>query len=114
VNFTQIVRVRVDPDDGPRLAEMAEEWDQIHAESDVMGYIGTRVLADLADPGAFLIVADFAEVEEGVSAREEAERNNEREVTQEWARRLSALAQGEPQYEHYDELYRTGLSRKGW
>jgi len=42
------------------------------------------------------------------SAAEEAMRNNEREQTQLWARMLAEIIEGEPEYHHYDEIYRTG------
>ncbi len=35
-------------------------------------------------------------------------RNNERPETEEWARRLLEVIDGEPVYRHYDEPYRTG------
>ena len=38
---------------------------------------------------------------------DEATRNNERPETQAWAARLRELVDGEPEYRHYDELYRT-------
>lgn len=42
-----------------------------------------------------------------VSAADEAMRNNERPETQATAARLRELVQGDPEYHHYDELYRT-------
>jgi hypothetical protein len=42
-----------------------------------------------------------------VSAAEEALRNNERPETQAFAARLREVIDGEPEYRHYDELYRT-------
>jgi hypothetical protein len=55
-----------------------------------------------------VIIAEFASVDARVSAADEAAKNNNREETQEWARRLAEYVQGEPEYQHYDELYRTG------
>jgi hypothetical protein len=40
----------------------------------------------------------------------EAERNNHREATQRWAEKLRALADDEPDWTHFDEPYRTGLT----
>ena len=106
MNFTQTIAVRSDNPDA--LVRLLADWDDQQATVDVMGYIGTHVLADRESPGEYLIVAEFAAVEPGVPAAEEAARNNERPETQEWARRLREFIQGEPVYRHYDELYRTG------
>lgn len=106
LNFTQMITVRAE--DGQVIADMLEAWDDLQAGLDIMGYMGTRVLADRADPGRFVIIAEFASVDARVSAADEAAKNNNREETQEWARRLAEYVQGEPEYQHYDELYRTG------
>jgi hypothetical protein len=73
--------------------------------------MGTHLLADREDPGRYLIVAEFGMVDPEVPAADEAKRNNERPVTQAWAEKLRSLIEGEPAYGHFDELYRTGLSR---
>jgi hypothetical protein len=75
-----------------------------------MGYIGTRLFADRDQPGHFMILAEFAEVDGEVTAADEAERNNQREETEAWAARLRSLVDGEPQWIHFDELYRTGIT----
>lgn len=106
MNFTQTLSVRCDNPDA--LAELMTEWDANQALSDVMGYIGSFLLADRERPGEYLIVAEFGVVDPDVPAVEEAERNNERRETQEWSRRLHELVDGEPVYRHYDEIYRTG------
>ena len=36
------------------------EWDEMQAEADVMGYIGSHVLRDRDNPGHYVIVAEFA------------------------------------------------------
>ena len=105
VNFSQTISIRCD--DPAPIVELLEQWDENQATADIMGYMGTRIYADREDPGRYLIVADFGVVDPDVSAAEEAARNNERPETQEWARRLLALVNGEPEYHHYDELYRT-------
>ena len=104
-NFTQTIAVRCR--DSNRLLELLAQWDVDQASTDIMGYMGMRVLADRQDPGCYLIVADFGVVDPDVSAAEEAERNNARPETQETAARLRALVDDEPEYRHYDELYRT-------
>ena len=108
MNFTQIISVR--SDDPDEIVRLLAEWDRSQASSDVMGYMGTHVLADRENPGHYLIVAEFGVVDPDVPAADEAKRNNERPETQAWAERLRAFIEGEPSYRHYDELYRTGLS----
>jgi hypothetical protein len=105
LNFSQTITVRCD--DPAAIVALMEQWDADQASADIMGYMGTRVLADREDPGRYLIIADFGVVDPGVSAAEEAARNNQRPETQAWAARLRELVDGEPQYCHFDELYRT-------
>lgn len=104
-NFTQSITVRCD-DPAPIVA-LLEEWDIEQASTDIMGYMGTRLLADREHPGHYVIVADFGVVDPDVPAADEANRNNERPETQAWAARLLALVRDAPEYHHYDELYRT-------
>lgn len=106
MNFSQIISVRSDDPDA--LVRLAAEWDRAQAETDVMGYIGSHVLADRDDPRNCLLIAEFAAVDPDVPAAEEAARNNERPETQAWAKRLRDVIEGEPVYTHFDELYRTG------
>jgi hypothetical protein len=104
-NFSQTITVRcVDP--APIVALLAE-WDLKQATSDIMGYMGTRVLADRETPGRYVIIADFGVVDPNVSAAEEADRNNARPETRAWAARLLELIEGEPEYHHFDVIYRT-------
>ena len=108
MRFTQAIRVRcTDPD---ALAALLVEWDVQQASSELMGYIGTRLLADRDEPGVYLILADFSEVDGDLTPAEEAERNNQREETERWAQKLRALVGGEPEWAHYDEIYRTGIT----
>ena len=106
MNFTQIISVR--SDDPDTIVQLLADWDRAQAETDVMGYIGTHVLADRDDPGHYLIIAEFAAVEPGVSAADEATKNNDRPETQAWAKNLLEVIDGQPAYGHFDELYRTG------
>ena len=105
-NFSQTITVQCD--DPKILLEMLEGWDRQQANADIMGYMGTRLLADRVIPGRYVLVADFGVVDPDVSAFEEAQRNNERPETQMWADRLRAVVDGEPEFHDYDELYRTG------
>ena len=50
-------------DDPGAAIELLREWDEAQASTDVMGYVGTRLLADRDEPGRYLILAEFAEVE---------------------------------------------------
>ena len=104
-NFSQTITVR---SEHPALIlEMLAEWDFNQASSDIMGYMGTRVLADREQPGQYVIIADFGIVDPNVSAADEAARNNERPETRAIAARLLELIDGEPEYHHFDEIYRT-------
>jgi hypothetical protein len=104
-NFTQTISVRCD--DPTPIIELLAQWDVDQASSDIMGYMGIRVLADRQNPGEYLIIADFGVVDPDVSAADEADRNNQRPETQATAARMRELVDGEPEYRHYDELYRT-------
>ena len=104
-NFSQAITVR--SSDPARIVELLAEWDLNQATSDIMGYMGTRMLADREDPGQYVIIADFGVVDPEVCAADEAARNNLRPETQAWAARLLELIEGEPEYHHFDELYRT-------
>jgi hypothetical protein len=104
-NFTQTITIRcADP---TVLLEMLEQWDRDQAAGDIMGYMGTRLLADRETPGQYVIIADFGVIDPDVSAYDEAMRNNERPETQAWAARLLEAVQNPPVYRNYDELYRT-------
>jgi hypothetical protein len=104
-NFSQTITVRAD-DPWP-IVDLLAEWDLNQATSDIMGYMGTRILADRDQPGVYVIIADFGIVDPNVSAADEAARNNDRPETREWARRLLELIDGEAEYRHFDEIYRT-------
>ena len=105
LNFTQTIAVQCD--DPAKLVDMLRQWDVDQASTDIMGFMGSRLLADREHPGRYLIVADFGVIDPDVSAADEAARNNERPETQAWATQLLAAIDGTPQYHHYDELYRT-------
>jgi hypothetical protein len=104
--FVQTITIRSDNPD--RIVALAQAWDDLQSSTDVMGYVGTQVLADRDEPGRYLIVANFAQVDPDVTAWEEAMKNNDRPETQQWAEQLRELAVEEPGFANYDELYRTG------
>lgn len=108
MKFTQAIVVKSQNTDD--LIELLAEWDRDQAAEDIMGYIGTRLLASRDDPGCFLILSEFAQVDEDKSSADEAELNNRREATERWAQKLRELVDGEPEWGHYDEFYRTGLT----
>ena len=74
MNFTQTISFRTDNEEA--IIKLSREWDEMQAEADVMGYIGSHVLRDRDDPGHYVIVAEFAVVDPNISAVEEA--NEER------------------------------------
>ena len=108
MKFAQTVGVR--SDNPAALIKLLADYDQAKATADIAGYIGTRLLANRDDPGHFLILAEFAEVDDEASSADEAELNNERQETQRWADDLRELIAGEPEWIHFDELYRTGIT----
>lgn len=104
-NFSQTITVHCD--DPAPILEMLAEWDANQAESDIMGYMGTRLLADREQLGRYVLIADFGVVDPDVPAADEASRNNARPETRAFAARLLDCIHGEPEYHHFDELYRT-------
>ncbi len=108
--FTQTISFRSDHPE--TLVALAREWDALQAGQDVMGFMEVRILADRDEPGRYLMIADFGVVDPDVSAAQEAYLNNGRRQTQEFADRFRAVADGEPEWGHYDELYRTTFGRE--
>jgi len=109
--FAQTITFR--SNDPETLIALAREWDSLQASLDAMGFMETRILADRDEPGRYVMIADFGAVDPDVSAAQEAFLNNERHQTQEFAERFRAVATGEPEWHHYDELYRTTFGREG-
>ena len=105
LNFSQTMTFRCH--DLPGLLEIVTGWDMQQANSDIMGYMGCRLLVDRADPARYVLSADFGVIDPEVSAADEALRNNERPETQAGAARLRELIEGEIEYREYDEIYRT-------
>ena len=104
-NFSQTISVHCG--DPAPLLELLAEWDLNQATGDLMGYMGTRVLADREKLGHYLIIADFGVVDPNVTAAEEAARNNARPETRAFAERVREVIDGDPEYHHFDEIYRT-------
>lgn len=104
-NFSQMITVQCS--DPALMTELITEWDLQQANTDIMGYMGTRVLADRERFGHYVIIADFGVVDPNVSAADEAMRNNARPETQAFAERFRQVLDADPEYHHYDEIYRT-------
>ena len=104
-NFTQTITVHCPEPE--KLIEMISQWDYDHAVGDITSYMGTRVLADRAHLGRYVIIVDFGVIDPDVSAAEEAARHNERPETKAMAAATAAIMDGEPEYHDYDEVYRT-------
>jgi len=58
------------------------------------------------------MIVDFGVVDPELSAAQEAFLNNERGETQGFADRFREVTLGEPEWHHYDELYRTTFGRE--
>jgi hypothetical protein len=108
--FTQTITFRCDRPE--ELVAAAREWDELQAQQDVMGYMEVRILDDRDDPGRYVMVNDFGVVHPDQSAAQEAFLNNERPQTQQFAERMLALVTSEPEWHHYDELYRTTFGQE--
>ena len=104
-NFTQTMKVHCP--DPTKLIALIEEWDQVHAMSDITAYMGTRMLADRARLGWYTLIIDFGVIDPDVSAAEEAARHNERPETKAMAAAAAKLIDSEIEYGHFDEVYRT-------
>ena len=105
LNFSQSITFRCD--DPQQIIDLLTEWDRNQDESDIMGYMGTRILADRERPGEYVLIADFGIVDPDVPAADEAARNNDRPETQAWSDAFRKAIIGEPEYHHFDEIYRT-------
>jgi hypothetical protein len=99
--------MRVHCPEPAKLLELIEEWDRVQASSDLTAYMGTRVLADRARLGHYLIIVDFGVIDPDVTAADEAARHNELPATRAMAAAAAELIEGEPDYGHFDEVYRT-------
>jgi hypothetical protein len=105
LNFSQMITVHCP--DPSKLIELIEKWDINQANSDIMGYMGTRLLADREHVGRYICIVEFGAIDPAVSAAEEAARNNERPETKAMAAAVTEIIEGEPEYHNFDEVYRT-------
>ena len=105
LNFTQLITLHCP--DLPKLIELIEQWDMQHATTDIVGYMGSRVLADREQVGRYVVIVEFGVVDPEVSAAEEAARNNERPETKAMAAAVAAISHGALEYQNFDEVYST-------
>ena len=56
-NFSQTITLRCH--EPAKLIALIAQWDLNQASADIMGYMGTRVLADREHDGEYMIIADF-------------------------------------------------------
>lgn len=98
VRYVQTMSVQAgDPE---ALEQLLTTWHE--AEAGIApGYIGSRLLADRDHPGRYMILVDF-------SSAEEAEKNNDRPETQEWAAKLGALIESDAAFGNFDEVRAIG------
>jgi hypothetical protein len=105
LNFTQTITIHCpDPE---KVIELIAQWDADHANGEITGYMGTRLLADREHLGQYVAIIDFGMIDPSVSAAQEAALNNERPETKAMAAAILAVTEGEPEYHHFDEVYRT-------
>lgn len=105
MNFSQTITLRTARPE--KLLELIAAWDRDQATTDIMGYMGSRVLADRVDVGTYVVVVDFGVIDPDVPAAEEAARNNDRPETQAFGAALAEIVESPPEFHDYDELYRT-------
>src|SRR3954470_6686743 len=107
--FSQTITFRCDQPE--TLIALAREWDSLQTE-ELTGFMESRILADRDDPGRYVMIADFGVTDPDMSAAQEGFLNNERQQTQDFAERFRAVTYGEPEWHHFDELYRTTFGRE--
>jgi hypothetical protein len=105
INFTQTITMQCT--NPKRLIELISEWDAERARTELTGYMGARILADREHLGRYVCVLDFGVIDPGVTAAEEAAINNDRPETKATAAAVAELCEGELEYHHFDEVYRT-------
>jgi hypothetical protein len=88
--FTQIIEFRSSRFD--EVQAMNEEWRRTHPQA---GPLRITVTADRDRPQTYVSIVEFA-------SYEEAMRNSEDPATGEWAGRMAALCDGEPEFRNLD------------
>lgn len=97
MGFTQSIEVTA-KDDTARRDHVAG-W---HAEQHGIapGYQSARILADVDQPGRYLIEVDFTDADD-------AARNNDRPETAAWATKLGELVDGSPTFTSFRQVCTT-------
>lgn len=98
MQFTQHVVVHAESEEA--ILQLFDAW-QEEGSGGAPGFLGGRVLRFRDQPGKFVIQADFV-------SWDDAQENNDRPETQQWAERLRAIIDGEPKYENLDVLVEFG------
>lgn len=109
--FTQTITFRSDQPEA--LVALAREQDIRAATQDVTAFMESRILADRDDPGRYVMIIDFGVVDPELSPAQEAFLNNDLPETQEIDQQYRALVTSEPEWHHYDEIYRTSFAAEG-
>ena len=105
LNFSQMITVHCP--DPSKLIELVEKWDVNHATTDIVGYMGTRILADRENADRYICIVEFGVIDPDVSAAEEAARNNDRPETKAMVAAVTEITDGPLEYHDFDEIYRT-------
>ena len=98
MSFTQMMTVT--SHSPQELIDLMQSWHDEQAGT-APGYRGARLLADHDEPYRYYIEVDFA-------SKEEAEQNNGREATEQWAESLRRYVEGEPRYANCEVVFSTG------
>ena len=72
-----------------------------------MGFMGARILADRENPGRYVMVADSGSSTPNCRPRKRLSGRLGRAQTAGVRGTLRATTTGEPEWRHFDELYRT-------
>lgn len=94
MKFSQHIVFHTGDIDG--VHKLMDEWHRNEANR-APGYLGARILKFRDHDDKYVAQVDF-------SSWGEAQLNNDRAETQEWARRFIQLIEGEPKYEDLDVL----------
>ena len=97
MGFTQVIEVRAD--DPGALRDHVAAYDARERDR-APGYRRARVLEDGERSGTYVIEVDF-------TSADLAQQNSARPETEEWARRLRDLVEGEPSYRNLNQLCST-------
>ena len=98
--FTQIIEVQ--SDDVEAVEKHVFDWDR-RQKGIAPGYQSARILADRNRPGTYLIEVEF-------DSEENADKNDARPETNEWASQIRTLVKRDPSYRNLAEVCSTERS----